>query len=306
MINIDYIMSLLDWDSSSVRQKEGILLAEDIENFNVFIQPCNKKYRKNVWENCAKIISSKTDEELQPYLFELFRWIRDLNWPGALTIRERLRNYEDYDSFDFEYTSCLKCAEALNDSAWAENLLSIKREDRVQYDAYFVEGLEDSEKWRGFLCCILASCDAFSLIFFKYRQNEKCSLPTTEVRKRLARFKLDSRIVNEWPSTQVQNEQKHIYRMNTYRSDNGVIPVFEQVGALWNWDYPDNPMDPCFYKNGVVRFASSSHEQWNELYLVPKRDDWMLGNLEDLGISLVPTGKKDESQLFRLETSAAK
>lgn len=91
LIDIDYIMSLLDWNKSITEQTKGIKLAENIENFNVFLQPCNKNYNKNVWDNCAKILSARTDEELSPYLDELLRWLQDLNWPGALLILDRLK-----------------------------------------------------------------------------------------------------------------------------------------------------------------------------------------------------------------------
>lgn len=42
MINIDYIMSMIDWNRSINEQMTGIRMAEDVENFNVFLQPCNK------------------------------------------------------------------------------------------------------------------------------------------------------------------------------------------------------------------------------------------------------------------------
>ncbi len=57
MINIDYIMSLIDWNKSINEQEDGIKMAEDVENINVFLQPCNKNYNKNVWDNCAKILT---------------------------------------------------------------------------------------------------------------------------------------------------------------------------------------------------------------------------------------------------------
>lgn len=91
VIDIDYIMDLIDWNQSLNDQEKGIRLAKDIETINAFIQPCNKKHNKNVWENCAKILSDKTDEELSPYLVELLHWIQDLNWPGALIILDRLK-----------------------------------------------------------------------------------------------------------------------------------------------------------------------------------------------------------------------
>ncbi len=91
MIDIDYIMNLLDWNQSEESQEKGVQLAQKVQNFNVFIQPCNKAYSKNVWGNCAKIISQKSDDELSPYLSTLLEWLEDLNWPGALIILDRLK-----------------------------------------------------------------------------------------------------------------------------------------------------------------------------------------------------------------------
>lgn len=91
MIDIDYIMSLIDWNKSDNEQVDGIKMAEGVENISVFLQPCNKKYNKNVWDNCAKILSKRTDDELSPYLVELLEWLQDLNWPGALVILDRLK-----------------------------------------------------------------------------------------------------------------------------------------------------------------------------------------------------------------------
>lgn len=88
MTDIDYIMKLIDWNNSVEEQEKGIKMAESIENLNVFLPPSNENYSKNVWDNCAKILSKRTNEELYPYLDNLFRWLQDFNWPGVMTIVE--------------------------------------------------------------------------------------------------------------------------------------------------------------------------------------------------------------------------
>ncbi len=127
MVNIDYIMSLIDWNKSKIEQEKGIKMAENVENINVFIQPCNKNYNKNVWDNCAKILSEKTDNELSPYLVELLEWLRDLNWPGAFCIFDRLQKYADPSSYNRAFDICLKYAQALKDNVWESNLKMIAR-----------------------------------------------------------------------------------------------------------------------------------------------------------------------------------
>lgn len=91
LINIEEIMNMLDWHMSPEIQSKGIALAKNIESIIPFIQPITERYNKNVWENCAIIIASKSDEELTPHLAKLLDWLQDMNWPGALIILERLK-----------------------------------------------------------------------------------------------------------------------------------------------------------------------------------------------------------------------
>ena len=118
MINIDYIMDLLDWNNSAEEQEKGIRLARDVKCINVFLQPRSNRYHrynKNVWDNCAKVLSDRSDEELEPYLIELFEWIEDLNWPGAMCILDRLNNFGENKFFDFCLSSCIKRATLMED-----------------------------------------------------------------------------------------------------------------------------------------------------------------------------------------------
>lgn len=90
---IDEIMNMLDWNNDISIQKEGLLFASQIENLDIFIQP-NKFGNKAVWENCAEILSQKSDKQLEPYLINLLEWLQDINWPGALIILNRLKCYK--------------------------------------------------------------------------------------------------------------------------------------------------------------------------------------------------------------------
>ena len=126
MVDIDYIMELLDWNRTEEEQAEGLRLARQVKSFNVFLQPCDDKNNKNVWDNCALIVSEKEDLELFPYLFELFMWIQDLNWPGALCIVDRLQKYGKMISYDRQWREAYTCAKALKNKVWMENLKMVK------------------------------------------------------------------------------------------------------------------------------------------------------------------------------------
>lgn len=86
-MNIDDIYKMLNWEASSEEQEKGRILARSIEDLSLLIQPSAPV---SVWEECAYILSTKTDEVLEPYLKSMLAWLKDLNWPGALTIFDRL------------------------------------------------------------------------------------------------------------------------------------------------------------------------------------------------------------------------
>ena len=124
----DYVMDLLDWNNSAEKQKQGIKLAREIKCINVFLQP-GRPYGKNVWSNCAKILSEKTNEELSPYLIELMEWLQDMNWPGAFCILDRLKRMVNEPLYQYSYNVCLKCAKALEDETWENNLGMIEKDN---------------------------------------------------------------------------------------------------------------------------------------------------------------------------------
>ena len=123
MVNIDYIMELIDWNNSIEEQALGIRLARDVKCINAFLQP-GTPYGGNVWDNCAKILSERTDVELEPYIIELLEWIQDFNWPGALTIVNRLKVFSGEKLKEpfmklFHYAVSLHNEEGL---MWLDNL----------------------------------------------------------------------------------------------------------------------------------------------------------------------------------------
>lgn len=90
MPDMNKIYKMLSWKNSFEVQSEGIKLAREINDLSLLIQP---PVDPSVWEHCAKILCEKTDAELEPYLDGLLEWLQDLNWPGALTIVERLKTF---------------------------------------------------------------------------------------------------------------------------------------------------------------------------------------------------------------------
>lgn len=122
MADITEIMDMLDWNMPDEIQSKGIALAEGLETIVPFIQPLTPKHNKNVWENCAVVISEKSDEKLKPYLLELSEWLQDMNWPGAFLIFNRLQKYSDKNSLCRAIEVCLEKAKIRGDDVWENNL----------------------------------------------------------------------------------------------------------------------------------------------------------------------------------------
>ena len=127
MTNLEKIMSMLDWNMPSYIQSQGRILSNNVESIVPFIQPLDQKYNKNVWENCAIIISERNDLELKPHLTELMEWLQDMNWPGAFCIFDRLKKYQDEKSFQAAIKLCFKKAKKINDKVWQENLNALTK-----------------------------------------------------------------------------------------------------------------------------------------------------------------------------------
>ena len=113
-ISIDKVFEYLSWNNSNENQKRGIELASNINNLSVLIMPIEDK---SIWENCAKILISKSDEELKLYFVELFEWLKDMNWPGAYLIYDRLILVSD-EEFLPAYQYSLSVAKKMQDRVW--------------------------------------------------------------------------------------------------------------------------------------------------------------------------------------------
>lgn len=118
---------MLDWHNSFEVQKKGRELAKHIKCINVFLQPLHQGHNKNVWDNCALILAEKTDEEIAPYLYKLFDWILDMNWPGAYCILNRLKSFNDQEWFDYVLNDCIDKASLLDEENWLNILKSLRQ-----------------------------------------------------------------------------------------------------------------------------------------------------------------------------------
>lgn len=123
---------MLDWNNDLKTQQEGRRNAEQVKCLSVFMQPMDKQFNKNIWENCAIVLSEKEDELLTPYLFKLLDWLQDLNWPGSSIILKRLQEYRDYEKLGMVIEDRIVVANALEDEAWLSNLAELLICDEIK------------------------------------------------------------------------------------------------------------------------------------------------------------------------------
>lgn len=112
--NIDDIFGYLSWNNAPEVQSMGIEMAKKIKFLSVLIMPIEDK---SVWENCAKVLASKSDDELDRYFIKLFEWIKDMNWPGADIIYRRL-SLVPSQKIMWVYKYSVSIAEQTHDDIW--------------------------------------------------------------------------------------------------------------------------------------------------------------------------------------------
>ena len=130
-IDIDTLYEMLDERKPIEVQEEAIREARKIKSLSVLMQPVEYKLS---WKNCAKVICEKTDEELNSYKYEMLEWLRDLNWPGAFLVMERL---EKMDSQLLVYAVGYQVKQAilLKDNEWL-TYMSYLLKNKKLYDAF--------------------------------------------------------------------------------------------------------------------------------------------------------------------------
>lgn len=111
---------MMDWHQSKDIQDYAVKLASEDDNVRFWIQP---GYYKFSWENCARVIVNKNDNEISTYLTEILEWLQDINWPGALAVLFRLKKMNpSILKVPLEETVLKAYSDLDKYGAWLENL----------------------------------------------------------------------------------------------------------------------------------------------------------------------------------------
>lgn len=125
-VEVDKLFEMLNWNNEEGIQKKGIEEGLKVKHLSIFMQPIEGK---QLWENCAKIIEQKTNEELKDYLFLLFEWLQDANWPGFDIIYNRVKTMPA-NIISEPYSYSIKQAKKMQDENWLISLgeLAVNKE----------------------------------------------------------------------------------------------------------------------------------------------------------------------------------
>lgn len=133
----DEIYDLFLWDSTlsfeeyEARIARGMELAGQVRYLYPFLQPILPQPTKAHCEPCARVLSARSDAELEPYLYRLFEWLQDMNWPGAERIWDRLLQIP-FLLLAPMYRVAVSEARRTKDEGWLKNLEAFRKEAQKQ------------------------------------------------------------------------------------------------------------------------------------------------------------------------------
>ena len=128
LMNIEEIYQHFRWDICTLTDQDiHTLINRPDFDIQSFICPDG---RKEIWEGCAKVISCVEYAKSSQYFSNLFEWLQDINWPGALYIRNYLY-LSPYNLFIGPYNTALNEAYSQQDQEWLYHLAWFINEHKV-------------------------------------------------------------------------------------------------------------------------------------------------------------------------------
>lgn len=111
----------LNWDISEKEfdSIKNVILKDKNFDYSKLILPNDDK---SLWDNCARIIVNMNDDDFIKLLPEILEWLKDLNWPGAKIIFEKIESFST-DIIEKSVLYVLDKARKERDFVWIEFIL---------------------------------------------------------------------------------------------------------------------------------------------------------------------------------------
>ena len=120
--NIKELMLQLNWNNTEEIQELAIKSLAQLDDLDltILLQPA-LPYGKDYWENSAKVLFIIGYPKIKNIIPGLFEWLQDMNWPGALIVKELLLHLP-IDVLKYNYECTVNYAISTNDEEWLLNL----------------------------------------------------------------------------------------------------------------------------------------------------------------------------------------
>ncbi len=132
---IDDLIQNLSWTKEKSIQEEAVEELKSISDLDlkklIDLPPNFKEYM----DNAARILSTCTFERVEAVIMDLYRWLQDLNWPGAMTILNLLISFPKKKTIKYFEKAVLEAIE-MNDESWLDNLSYFTRFSNYSYEDF--------------------------------------------------------------------------------------------------------------------------------------------------------------------------
>ena len=126
----EYLRDLSSWNPPQVQQAaiEAIDAAVS-RDAGILAEVVHMSQDKYEWSTRAKIVCMQSDKALERYVPRMLEWLKDMNWPGAELMYERLEGLEEgYVDRDIE--NAMKWAQEDGRRMWLRALWGLKKDRR--------------------------------------------------------------------------------------------------------------------------------------------------------------------------------
>lgn len=133
--HIDDLIQNLSWTKEKSVQEEAVEELKSISDLDLTKLINLPSNLKEYMDNAAQILSTCTFERVETVIMELYRWLQDLNWPGAITILNLLSDFPKEKTIQYFEKAVTEAIE-MNDESWLDNLSYFTRFSNYSYEDF--------------------------------------------------------------------------------------------------------------------------------------------------------------------------
>jgi len=160
---------------------------------------------------------------------------------------------------------------------------------------YWISEFSNKQAYDSFIEYMLLNSEYFSFVYFGYGTNPKMKAGLREIKNDLQKYQVHSQKTLNMPGM-ITLDTNNTYRIAIYRSTPEVYNVLTKEKDIFDWDYPDRPMDLAFFRDGYAWFISVSHEMY--AYFITDNED-EIEHLKSLGVNIIDVDDTREGSIFR-------